>query len=40
MDRWVGLQVGGWSRTMTGVLGTKGWVGELVVGGVHRWVGV
>ena len=39
MARWLGGWVGsGWSRNRTGVIGTKGWVGKWVVGGVGWWV--
>ena len=32
--------MGGWDRrrNRTGVIGTKGWDGEWVVGGVHGWL--
>ena len=43
MDGWVGGWDGwvcGWRRrrSRTGVIGTKGWVGEWVVGGIGWWV--
>ena len=41
MSGWVSGWVDGWvnrRRNRTGVIGTKGWDGEWLVGGVHGWV--